>query len=136
MNKTLADLISDARPKVRHISADELAERLEAGEQIVLIDIREPYEYTEIHIPGALLIPRGLIESAADAHNARRVAALHRARDETVVLYCDTGGRSTLAAESLQLMGFTHVLNLAGGLKLWEAEDYAVESGDYTLPLP
>ncbi|AOU97168.1 sulfurtransferase [Acidihalobacter yilgarnensis] len=136
MNKTLADFIADARARVTDISADELAERLEAGEDLVLIDTREPYEYAKAHIPDALLIPRGLIESAADPHNARRVAALHEARDKTVVLYCDTGGRSALAADNLQLMGFSHVLNLSGGLKLWDAEDYATESGDYAHPLP
>lgn len=137
MNKTLADFISDAHAVVSHISADDLAEKLEdSAGNFVLIDIREPYEYARSHIPGALLIPRGLIESAADPHNARRVAALHEAREKWVVLYCDTGGRSTLAAETLQRMGFSRVLNLAGGLKLWEAEDYAVESGEYTLPLP
>lgn len=137
MDKTLADFISDAHQNVTHISADDLAERLEdSAAELVLIDTREPYEYERSHIPGALLIPRGLIESAADPHNARRVAALHQAREKWVVLYCDTGGRSTLAADTLQRMGFAHVLNLAGGLKLWEAEDYAIESGAYARPLP
>lgn len=137
MHKTLADFIAEARTRVTDISADDLADRLEDGDaEIVLIDTREPYEYARSHIPGALLIPRGLIESAADPHNARRVPALCEARDKTIVLYCDTGGRSALAADSLQLMGFANVLNLAGGLKLWDAEDYATESGEYTLPMP
>ncbi|OBS08529.1 rhodanese-like domain-containing protein [Acidihalobacter prosperus] len=136
MNRTLADFIADARTRVTDISADDLAERIEDGEDIVLVDTREPYEYAKAHIPGALLIPRGLIESAADPNNARRVAALHEARAKTVVLYCDTGGRSALAADILQLMGFSRVLNLAGGIKLWDAEDYPTESGEYAMPLP
>ncbi|AOV16309.1 sulfurtransferase [Acidihalobacter aeolianus] len=137
MHKTLADFITDARSRVTDVSADDLAEWLEERvDELLLIDTREPYEYARSHIPGALLIPRGLIESAADPNNARRVSVLCEARDKTIVLYCDTGGRSTLAADNLQLMGFSRVLNLAGGLKLWDAEDYATESGEYTLPLP
>lgn len=137
MGKTLADFIADARSRVTDVSADDLAEWLEDHtDDLLIIDTREPYEYARSHIPGALLIPRGLIESAADPHNARRVPALCNSHDKTIVLYCDTGGRSTLAADNLQLMGFSRVLNLAGGLKLWDAEDYATESGEYTLPLP
>lgn len=136
MPKTLSDFIQEARACIEEISADDLADLLDEDDAPLLIDTREPYEYAERHIPGALLIPRGVLESAADPHNARRVEALHGARERAVVLYCDTGARSALGTAVLQDMGFADVRNLAGGLKLWDAEDLEVESGEYTGPLP
>ncbi|APZ43702.1 rhodanese-like domain-containing protein [Acidihalobacter ferrooxydans] len=136
MPKTLSDYIREARARITEITADDLADLLDDGEAPLLIDTREPYEYAVRHIPGAALIPRGVIESAADPNNARRVDALLEARDRTVVLYCDTGARSALATAVLQDMGYADVRNLAGGLKLWDAEDYDIETGEYTGTLP
>lgn len=136
MPSTLRDFILKARQRIREIGADDLAELADANPEALIVDIREPYEYTKGHIPGAVLIPRGVLESAADPHNARRVAALCGGRGRPVVLYCDTGARSALGTAVLQDMGFADVRNLAGGLKLWEAEDYAVETGEYAGPLP
>lgn len=136
MPKTLSDFILEARERIQEIGADDLAELAAAESETLIVDTREPYEYAKGHIPGALLIPRGVLESAADPHNARRVEALCRARARTIVLYCDTGARSALGTAVLQEMGFADVRNLAGGLKLWEAEDYAVESGEYAGALP
>lgn len=136
MPKTLSDFIQAARQRIEEISADDLADLQDDNPALLLIDTREPYEFAVRHIPGAMLIPRGVLESAADPHNARRVEALHTARERTVVLYCDTGARSALGTSVLQDMGFSDVRNLAGGLKLWEAEDYDIESGEYTGPLP
>lgn len=136
MPKTLSDFIQEARMLIEEISADDLAELLDDGAEPLIVDTREPYEYAVHHIPGSLLIPRGVLESAADPNNARRVEALYGARDRTVVLYCDTGARSAMGAAVLQDMGFADVRNLAGGLKLWEAEDYDVETGEYAGALP
>lgn len=136
MPKTLSDFIQEARSRINEISADDLAALLSDGTGALLIDTREPYEYAASHIPGALLIPRGVLESAADPNNARRVEALYGARDRTVVLYCDTGARSAMGTAVLQDMGFADVRNLAGGLKLWEAEDLEVEVGEYAGALP
>lgn len=137
MSKTLSDFIVEARGRVQEIQADELDERLEEDAQSVLVvDVREPYEYEQGHIPGSLLIPRGMLEGAADPNNKHRIEALYTARDKTVVIYCDTGARSAMAADTLGQMGFSDVLNLAGGIKMWEAEDLDLESGPYTGPLP
>lgn len=136
MDTKLSEIIANARKYTRDISAEDLNDKIDSGDDILIIDIREPYEYEIAHIPNAFLVPRGLIESAADPNNRRRVEILCQARNKTVVLYCDTGGRSTLAANTLQMMGFRHVFNLAGGLKLWDAEDLPLDSGEYKLPLP
>ena len=136
MAKTLSDFISEARARIKEIQADELEELIDEGEDVVLVDVRETYEYEKAHIPGSLLIPRGMLEGAADPNNKHRIEALYTARDKKVVVVCDSGSRSAMAVDTLQQMGFNHVLNLAGGLKMWEAEDFDIESGAYDGPLP
>lgn len=136
MIKTLSDFISEARARIQELSADELQDMREEGEEHVLIDVRETYEYEKGHIPGSVLIPRGMLEGAADPNNKHRIEALYGARDTCVVVCCDSGSRSAMATHTLQEMGFKHVRNLAGGMKMWEAEDYEVEQGAYQGPLP
>jgi rhodanese-related sulfurtransferase len=73
-----------------------------------------------------MLVPRGLLEAAADLSYAKRVQSLVDARDRPVVLYCATGGRSAMAAFTLKLMGFKNVYSLAGGIVQWSAENRPV----------
>jgi rhodanese-related sulfurtransferase len=134
--KTLADLVTEARASIRELLPDELAEAIEAGEPWLIVDIREPYEYERVHVPGSVLIPRGLLEGAAEADSPHRIEALHTARERPVALLCSTGARSALAAVVLETMGFHRVVNIAGGIKLWESEDLPVANGPYTGPLP
>lgn len=136
MSLSLSDLIQQARDQIDDIQADDLEELLDEDDGVVLVDVREPYEYERAHIPNSLLIPRGMLEGAADPNNKHRIEALHEARDKTVVLYCETGARASMAAATLKLMGFNKVLNLAGGMKMWDAEDLPTESGEYTGKLP
>lgn len=136
MLRTLSDLIREARGKISEISAGDLHDALEAGEDLLLVDVREPYEYEASHIPGSLLIPRGMLEGAADPHNRHQIEALCSARERPVVVVCDNGGRAAMAADVLQQMGFRRVRSLAGGLGMWEAEDHALEAGAYTGQLP
>lgn len=135
MAKSLIDLIQEARSRIRELGVDEVDALLNEGD-ILLVDVREPYEFERGHLPGAVLIPRGTLEGAADPSNQHRIEALYSARHRTVVVYCETGARSALAADTLQQMGFEDVYNLAGGIKLWEAEDLEVEVGPYAGPLP
>ena len=136
MAKTLSDFISAARERVTDIQADDLEELLEDNEDVLLVDVREPYEYEKAHIPGAILVPRGMLEGAADPNNAHRIEALYSAREKPVVIYCETGARAAMAVDTLQQMGFANVKNLAGGIKMWEAEDLDIEHGAYEGPLP
>lgn len=126
MTKRLGDFVAEARTRIREISADELDEMIEDHEDLLIVDVREADEYAAGHIPGALLIPRGLIEGAADPGYKHRVDTLVAARPRTVVLYCQTGGRSAMATDALMQMGYEKVFNLAGGIDVWEAEGLAV----------
>jgi len=126
MAKTLADFVREARARINEISVEEFDEMIENHDDLLIVDVREPDEYHRGHLPGALSIPRGLLEGAADAGCKWRVEKLRAAREGTVVLYCQNGSRSALAADTLQQMGFQRVYNLAGGVEMWQAEGYAL----------
>ncbi|RMH93278.1 sulfurtransferase [Lysobacter pythonis] len=110
MALTAADLVADARGRIREVSP---ADFHAAGAGIALIDVREPAEFETGHLQGAINIPRGVLEFQVDAHPA----LAHRERP--LALYCRTGGRSALAADTLRKLGFSDVRSLAGGIDAW-----------------
>lgn len=119
MTMTAQQLVAQARGEVRNLSVDEVSQALEAGE-VTLVDLREPEEVArEGAIPGAVLAPRGMLEFWADPASPYHRAELDPAR--RTILYCASGGRSALAARSLQQLGYTEVAHLDGGLKGWKA---------------
>lgn len=121
MPKSPAELVAEARARITELSVEELA-ALAPG-SFVLIDVREPAEYATAHLAGAIPIPRGVLEFQVEANPA--IACVTEPalalREQPIVLYCRTGGRSALAAESLQQLGFTRVRSLAGGITAWTA---------------
>ena len=118
----LMDFVRAAKSCITEITPQELNAKLDAKEDLVLIDVREAAEFEHGHIGGAHLVPRGIIEAAADTSYPKHYPPLSGARDRQIVLYCATSGRSAMAAAVLQMMGFKNVLNLAGGYARWEAE--------------
>jgi rhodanese-related sulfurtransferase len=119
MSLTVRDLIAAARSRIREITPVELLELQRHGCPIV--DVREPDEFVDGHVPGAVNIPRGLLEFEVDAHpavNYQTAEALSH-RERPVVLYCLSGGRSALAAEALQRLGFTSPMSLEHGVLGW-----------------
>jgi rhodanese-related sulfurtransferase len=105
-----AKLVEDAKKQIREITVSQLREELGRGE-LTLVDVRESQEVLRGKIADAIPIPRGILESQID-QAARRF-------DQPIVLYCASGNRSALAAESLQKMGFSNVRSLAGGWNAW-----------------
>ena len=126
MGKQLADFIAEARRRIQEIKPDDLDEMIEGHDDVLIVDVREGEEYRRGHIPGALAIPRGLLEGAADSSYKYRNETLSDARGRTVVAYCQSGGRSALAADTLKQMGFDKAYSLAGGIELWQAEGLPV----------
>jgi sulfur-carrier protein adenylyltransferase/sulfurtransferase len=97
---------------IPQISAIELAERLRRGDDIDLIDVREPYEWEIAHIDGARLLPFAEIPAT--------LATIDTARD--VIVLCKSGGRSAAAVSHLQSVGYRKVWNLRGGIDAWRAD--------------
>ena len=120
MSKTLMDLVGAARGRIVEIDSEALSAELERGGDLLLVDVREPDEYRVGSLPGAVSIPRGIIEPAADLRYPKRHPELSQARQRRVVLYCATGGRSALACDVLQQMGFEDIASLAGGVAAWQ----------------
>jgi rhodanese-related sulfurtransferase len=105
--KSGTEMINDAKGRIRQVTAEAaLAEQSSA----VFVDCREPNEFNLGHIPDAVFIPRGQLEQQIEA----RVA-----RDQRVIIYCASGNRSALAADTMQQMGYTNVASLAGGFRGW-----------------
>jgi rhodanese-related sulfurtransferase len=118
VQKSYQQLVREAKAAVRNTSPDELRRRLEGGEPLVLIDVREPQEWSQGVLPNANRIPRGVLEGQVEGRLPR---------DATVVLYCAAGNRSALAAKSLVEMGFDKVENLEGGFGAWSRAGYPLE---------
>jgi len=127
MHLTLADLVKDAKSRIREISAEQFHEALQNNRKQIVLDVREPDEYKSWRIAGAVLIPRGVLEPAVDLENPKRNQIVANARGEKVVVYCGTGGRSALAADVLQKMGFVDIESLAGGITNWRNLGYPIE---------
>jgi len=97
---------------MQNISVDELKSRMEAGEKINLIDVREPFENADFNIGGRLL-PLGKIQSM-------QTDEIEDLKDEEVILYCRSGNRSGQACMFLDTMGFANTKNLKGGMLAWQ----------------
>jgi rhodanese-related sulfurtransferase len=123
--KTSQQLISEAIANIKEVSTADLAEYLQKHSEPRLIDVREPTEFAQGHIAGAINYPRGVLEMQLANHPAVAASgcaadlALTQLASQPLYLICRSGGRSALAAESLQRMGFTDVYSVAGGMQGW-----------------
>jgi rhodanese-related sulfurtransferase len=112
-------IVSDARSRVRECNVNDVQRRLESGESLNLIDVREESEYAKGHLPGAVHLGKGIIE--------RDVEAKFPDAGTELVLYCGGGYRSALAADNLQKMGYTNVISMDGGWRGWTEAGLPVE---------
>ena len=125
MAKTAAELIAEANAAVDRIGADE-AQKLVGNPDVVFLDVREPQELeTQGKVPGAVHIPRGLLEFQADPASPSHRPELSAGKQ--VIVYCASGGRSALAAKTLKEMGVTRATNLLGGFNGWRETGGPVE---------
>lgn len=109
--KSAHDLVAEAKQQVHEVDVAEAESVIRDAD--VLIDVREVEEFHAGHIPGAINIPRGILEFKLG--NTPELTA----RDLKLVLYCKNSGRSALAACSLHQMGYLQVQSIAGGFEAW-----------------
>ena len=126
MPKSLKDFVADAKTRIREISVAEAAEATRNDPRTLILDVREPAEWSEGHIPGALLVPRGTLEAKADLEYANREPRLAD-RNQPIIVHCASGARSVLATDVLQAMGFTNVRSMAGGIGAWKEKGLPIE---------
>ncbi|SDB37628.1 rhodanese-like domain-containing protein [Belnapia rosea] len=125
MTTTVKEMVAAANAAVPRISPAE-AQALHAKGEAVFIDLREPAEIAASgKVPGALPIPRGLLEFRVDPESPARDPALGK---PTVITYCASGGRAALAGQMMKQLGYGDVRNL-GGFKDWVENGGAVEKG-------
>src|SRR5437899_8463523 len=116
--KTLKEMLSEARQVVPEEGPEQLQRRLKSGEPVVVIDVRDPDEYRDGHIEAATNISRGFLEF--------RVGTAVTNPSTPVVLYCQTGLRSVLAAKALKELGYATVITLQGGYQHWVQSGFPV----------
>lgn len=118
MKKKAADLVAEAKSRIENLDPDAVENELQNGDA-VLVDIRDSPELEENgRIPGAVHIPRGMLEFRADTTSPYHHASLDPSK--SVILHCASGGRSALAAQTLQEMGYEQVAHLDGGINAWK----------------
>ena len=105
-------LVADAKKNITEISPGDAAAKSKSG-NAVIVDVRDKDEWDEGHIPGAIHMSRGTIELDIEEKVPDTKAM--------IICHCGGGGRSALAAESLQKMGYKNVRSMAGGFKAWKA---------------
>jgi rhodanese-related sulfurtransferase len=124
--KNFLGLIGDCLGDVREIMPWDLEERMAENPDLLVVDVREPYEYDAMHIEGSIAAPRGILESACEWDYEETIPELVKAREREVVVVCRSGYRSVLAAFSMHLLGYRNVCSLKTGLRGWN---------DYEQPL-
>lgn len=124
MAQSASQMVAQAKARIKNLSPDQVATELQSG-SATLIDIREEDERAKGRIAAAYHAPRGMLEFYADPSSP-----YHREEfdpDSRLILVCASGGRSALAAETLQQMGYRRVAHLDGGLNAWVTQGFPVE---------
>jgi rhodanese-related sulfurtransferase len=104
-------LVREAKTRIKEEDFREIKKKLDAGEEMTLVDTREDNEWARGHIPNALHLGKGVIE--------RDIEKAIPDKETTLVLYCGGGYRSALAADNLQKMGYRNVISMDGGWRGW-----------------
>jgi rhodanese-related sulfurtransferase len=109
-------IVNDAKSRVKETTVDEVKQKLDRREKVLLVDVREESEFAKDHLPGAIHLGKGVIERDIET----RVPDVKT----PMVLYCGGGFRSAMAADNLQKMGYTNVLSMDGGVREWREKNY------------
>lgn len=112
-------LVQDAKAEIEETDVIAVKERLDKGETLLLLDVREESEWERGHIPGAIHLGKGIIE--------RDIERLIPNTDQEIILYCGGGFRSAIAAQNLKKMGYTRPVSMDGGIRGWREAGLSLE---------
>jgi phage shock protein E len=118
--KSYQDLVFETMAETEQTDVQTVHDSLESGEDLTVLDVREPGEWEEAHIPQVKHLPRDLLKYQAEDEQLPN-------KDARIVIHCASGGRSALAAKSLKEMGYTNVANMEGGINAWREKGYETE---------
>jgi rhodanese-related sulfurtransferase len=109
-------IVNDAKSRVKETTVDEVKQKLDNGDKVLLVDVREESEFAKDHLPGAIHLGKGVIERDIEARVPDVKASM--------ILYCGGGFRSAMAADNLQKMGYANVISMDGGVREWREKNY------------
>ena len=115
---TAKDLVAEAKKNITSISVSDAKALFDKG-GVTFLDCRDQKEFKSGHIPGAVNISRGLLEF--------KIAKKISDKNAQIIMYCKSGGRGSLASDSIGKMGYKNVKNMDGGWKAWAKAGYPVE---------
>ncbi len=116
--KTIPQIIGEAKSQTTEVTIEAVKKDMDAGRNLVLLDVRTLEEFKAGHLPKAVNIPRGTLEFLIGKHYPQK--------DVEIVVYCRTDARAALCARSLSDMGYTNVKNLKGAFKAWGEAGYPI----------
>jgi rhodanese-related sulfurtransferase len=117
-------LVDAVRSRVKECTVEDVVQRRAEGDSFLLIDVREESEFAASRIPGAVHLSKGVIE--------RDIEAAVPDTSAPIVLYCGGGYRSALAADNLQQMGYSNVISMDGGFRVWKDSGQPIDSSSPT----
>ncbi len=116
--KRFTELVAETAERVKELFPWDLEEIMQERE-VMLLDVREPYEYEAMHIAGSINVPRGVLETACEYDYEETLPELVAARDKEIVVVCRSGNRSVFVCDVMQQMGYDNVSSLKTGLRGW-----------------
>ena len=112
-------LVNEAKSRIRETNVQEVKKRMDKGEKLIVVDVREDNEAARGRIPGALHLGKGIIE--------RDIEKAVPDSNAEIILYCGGGFRSALAADALRQMGYTNAVSMDGGWRAWNENGFPTE---------
>ena len=112
-------IVNDAKKRVKETNVADVKRRVDAGEKMIVVDVREDNEWANGHLPGAIHLGKGVIERDIEARVPDTSAK--------IILYCGGGFRSALSADNLQKMGYTNCISMDGGWRAWTEAGFHTE---------
>ena len=127
--KRFSDLIKECAERVNEIFPWDMEEILEQR-SVMLLDVREPYEFDAMHVNGSINVPRGILETACEYDFEDTVPELVAAREKEIIVICRSGNRSLFACDVMQQLGYNNVVSLKTGIRGWFESDQTMVNGN------
>jgi rhodanese-related sulfurtransferase len=123
------EMLQELQTTVTQVGPDDVKNGLDGGDVVLVVDVREPEEFGAGHVPGAINIPRGVLEMKADPRVPMTDPRLSADQDAKVVVYCGQapGFRALSAANTLSRMGYSNVVAMAAGTNGWQEAGLPLE---------